>query len=287
MKKIFITGASGLLGKTLIDTLKNLYEITVLEHNKPFQTSERSGIKIIRGGLENVSEWENILSGTDIVIHLAALTHNKNISAYKKINTEGTVNLVNASKRQKVNQFIFISTRAIGTCCGAYGASKEDAENYIKKSGLTYTILRVGEAYNDELSGKEGLTSLANLIKMSFIVPVPSADDITLTPIHKDDIRDGIIATINNPMTYFKTYVLAGPESLSMKEVAIRITKYFKLSRLFIPIPTFLIKFIFFVFSNILRVATPDQLDRLLCKKELLSKEVSADLKIKPKYFLN
>lgn len=275
------------MGKTLTDALTNLYEITVLEHNKPVQISERNGIKTIRGGLENIDEWEDTLSGTHIVIHLAALTHSKEISMYEKINTEGTINLVNASKRQGVNQFIFISTRAIGTCCGAYGASKEEAEDYIKKSGLTYTILRVGEAYDDGLSGKEGLSNLANLIKMSFIVPVPSANDITLAPIHKDDVRDGIVATIDNPVTYFKTYVLAGPESLSMKEVAIRITRHLKLSRLFIPIPTFLIRFIFFVFSNILGVATPDQLDRLLCKKELLSKEVLTDLKIKPKYFLN
>jgi len=287
MKKVFITGASGLLGETLIDALKNLYEITVLEHNKPFQTLEKNGIKIIHGGLENVDEWENALSGVHIVIHLAALTHSEDMDAYKKINTEGTINLVNASKRQGVNQFIFISTRAIGKCCGDYGFSKEVAEDYLEKSGLTYTILRVGEAYDNKLNGEEGLSSLANLIKKSFIVPVLSTKNITLAPIRKNDVRNGIVATIDNPITYFKTYTLAGPENLSLEEVACHICRYYKIKRIIVPIPIILVRLVFFVFSKILGGGTPDQLQRLVCKKESLGENVLNDLKIKPRYFLN
>jgi nucleoside-diphosphate-sugar epimerase len=286
-KRIFITGASSFLGKELVEKLSESYDITVLEHNKNLNIPREKNIKIVYGGLENVNDWENNLLGVNIIIHLAAITHTRDIPLYKKINTDGTIDLINASKRQGVNQFIFISTRAIGKCCGNYGFSKEAAEDYIGKSGLIYTILRVGEAYDDNFGGKEGLNSLANLIKKIFIVPVPSANDITLAPIHKDDVRDGIVAAINNPTAYSKTYILAGPESLSMKEVATRMAKHFKFKRLFIPIPTFLIKFIFFIFSNIFGIATPDQLDRLLCKKEPLSENVLSDLKIKPRYFLS
>lgn len=286
MKKIFITGASGLLGKTLVDTLKNLYKITALEHKKPFQISEKSEIKIIHGGLENIGEWENALSGINIVIHLAALTHSKDMNMYEKINTEGTVNLVNASKRQGVNQFIFISTRAIGKCCGAYGASKKEAEDYIKKSGLTYTILRVGEAYGNELKGKEGLNSLANFIKKSFFVPVLFTKNITLAPIHKNDICDGIMAAIDNPTTYFKTYTLVGPENLSLKEMVSRICTYYKIKRVLVPVPIVLVHLAFFVFSKVLGRGIPDQLQRFVCKKEPLSENVLNDLKIKPRRFL-
>jgi NADH dehydrogenase len=287
MKKIFITGASSFLGETLINSLKNSYEILLLEHNRNINNQKDKNIKIINGGLENIDKWKNNLSTIDVVIHLAAITHSKDTDLYEKINAKGTADLVSESERQGVKRFIFISTRAIGECCGSYGISKKKAEEYLKKSTLIYTILRVGETYEERFESKEGLGNLVDFIKKSPVVPYLFDKNITLSPIHRDDVVNSIVASIDNKLTYFKTYNIAGPEILSFKEVIDRITKYYKLNRLFIPIPTILAKSIFYILWKFLGLLTPDQLERLLCKKELLSKEVISELRVIPRKFLS
>src|SRR3989344_5862921 len=94
-KKIFITGASSFLGSNLVDRLRSKYEVTLLEHSKAL--GQKEGVEIVHGGLENISEWEDSLSGVDIIVHLAGVTHVKNIELYRKINTKGTYDLINAA----------------------------------------------------------------------------------------------------------------------------------------------------------------------------------------------
>jgi len=178
MKKIFITGASSFLSGSLVDILKNRYDITLLEHKKALYSKDGDEIKIVQGSLENVEEWGKAIFETDIIIHLAGVTHPKNIGLYKKINTDGTSALVSVSEKYRVKQFIFISTSAVGKNCGAYGKSKMEAEVILKRSKVPYTILRVGPSYSDNFEGKEGLASLVKLARKSPILPYLTDNNI-------------------------------------------------------------------------------------------------------------
>lgn len=232
-KKIFITGASGFLGGAVIKALAN-NEITVLAHH----ANEIKGVRAISGGLENIGEWEHHLADIEAVVHLAGIHPSGDRRLYKKINTAGTINLIEAAKRHAIKKFIFISTRILGDGRDAYGLSKKEAEEYLKKSSLTYTILRVGEIYDEQLATKGGVGILTNFIKKSIVVPFIS--NVVIAPIHKDDVAAGIKEATDDPITNNETYFLVG-ENLSMKEVAIRIANYLNLKRLFIPIPYFLV----------------------------------------------
>lgn len=285
-KKIFITGASSFIGNTLTEKLKNKYNVSVLIHKKGIDV-QNNDIKIVSGGIENVSEWENNLSGVDIVIHLAAISHTKNVTNYDSINNLGTKKIIDAAKRNNVKQFIYISTRSIGVLCGEYGSSKEQAEIYLKKSGINYTILRVGEVYDTEFSRKEGLGAVIYLMRKIPIIPYPFGLRSTLAPIHRDDVHDVVMATIDNSVAYNKTYVVAGPEDLSLREIMAKIKKYYKLNTIFIPIPIIFLRLVFFIFFKKLKFGSPDQFDRLICKKNPLSQNVLDDLHIKPRSFLS
>ena len=284
-KRIFITGASSFIGKTLIEKLQDNYDISVLIHKKNLDIAN-DDLLIVYGGMENVKEWGGNLANVDIIIHLAGISYTKNINVYKKINSKGTQNLIKAAKHHKVKQFIFVSSRTCGTCCGAYGASKEMAENYLKKSDLVYTILRIGEVYDSNFSRAEGLGGIFYLIKKSPLIPYPYGKQSTLAPINRDDVQKIMLSVVGNRITYNKTYTVAGPENLYLKEVMNRICKQQKLKRILIPVPMFFISLILFIFFNLFRKGAPDQLQRFLCKKNPLSNNVFTDLNIKPKPFL-
>lgn len=284
-KSLLITGGSGYLGKSLISALSSTYNVVVLQNRKKFNVAKNK-VKVVDGSLENIANWEKNLANIDIVIHLAGVTHSRDPEVYKKINTIGTENLVKYCKKYRIKQFVYISTRAIGRKCGAYGESKMMAEEIIKKSGIKYTILRVAEAYDENFETREGLGNLMSLISKSFMVPYPAGSSIKLAPVHKDDVIASIIATLGNSKAYFKTYTIAGPENLSFKQVEIRLAQQKDLSRVYIPIPIGLFKPIFYSTSGFLKIPATDQLKRLLGEKDGLSQNVAIDLKIYPRKFL-
>jgi NADH dehydrogenase len=284
-KNILITGSSSYLGSSLAEQLGDSYNVSLLIH-KHNNIKKKSPIKIIYGDITKPEYWSKELQKIDIVIHLAAITHSDNLQSYNNINNLGTQNILNAIKKKGAPHVIFISTRAVGSCCGAYGESKQLAEQAIKESGLPYTILRMSEVYESDFNHKEGLGNLFSLIKSSPIVPYPYGRNYTLAPLHKEDALSAIINSIENQKVLNKTYVVAGPENLTLKDIMYRICKIKGLRRFLIPVPVSILKVAFFFLYTFFRVGAPDQLKRFLCKKESMGMDIEHDLNIKPRPFL-
>jgi len=258
---VFVTGASGYLGSRLIKTLENKHKVRTLS-----------------GNLNNPNAWESDLRESDCVIHLAAITHGTQ-DQYEEVNVIGTNNLITIAKKEKIKRIIYVSTRAVGNICGAYGKSKESAEHIIIESGIPFVIARPAEVYSSNLAGREGLGKLANIIKKFPIVPYIRDSRARVAPIHIDDVIASLDILVNNP-NLTGMYTLAGPETLSFRETIIRMCHYFGVKRILLPMPLFLWKLIYRVSG------TRDQLQRLLCHKDGLGKNVYEDLGIIPRKFL-
>src|SRR3989344_4432275 len=144
----FITGSSGFLGKKLLEKLlmcDPLLRLTLLEHQAKIVIEEeyRDRVTVTTDTFENL----RTLQGVDVLIHLAGATHAKNENLYRVINTEGTEKLLRLAKDSGVKHFICVSTTALGDSCGAYGASKLEAEKAVRRGGVPYTIVRFAEVY--------------------------------------------------------------------------------------------------------------------------------------------
>lgn len=107
-----MTGISGLLGTNLANTLLadgfNLKAI--IRDPSKYQGLRTPNLELIRMDLGG--DYEPHLKGIQTVVHLAAETATDlvNCQPYYEINTEATIRLFDISKKQGVNQFIFIST---------------------------------------------------------------------------------------------------------------------------------------------------------------------------------
>lgn len=88
MKTLFITGSSGFIGGHLIKQInpegyKKIYCLSRQEVNGSLSGSLPENIRFIKGDILQPESYERYLSGSDMVIHLAALTGKapgKNIS---------------------------------------------------------------------------------------------------------------------------------------------------------------------------------------------------------------
>jgi UDP-glucuronate decarboxylase len=121
-KKILITGATGLVGSTLVETLLKLNEIenagieifALGRSKKRLEQRFSTNFKNLHLIVQDVNKAIEFDIKVDIIIHAAS---NANPKAYSKDpigtikgNVQATLNLLDYCKREAVEQFIFISS---------------------------------------------------------------------------------------------------------------------------------------------------------------------------------
>jgi len=155
VKKILITGKNSYIGRSFIDWIK--------KYNCDYEIEELN--------LRSES-WRNYdFSKYDVVIHLAAIVHKKNVSkdTYYSVNRDLAFDCAKIAKKSGVQHFIFFSTMSVfGLDTGNinketetnpktyYGKSKLEAENLIEEEqnkDFKVSIIRPPMIYGPEAPG--------------------------------------------------------------------------------------------------------------------------------------
>ncbi|MCH7401627.1 NAD-dependent epimerase/dehydratase family protein [Belliella kenyensis] len=112
---ILITGATGLVGRYLIEKFINDGKLTAIKRPESNISSlEKYPIKWIDADIRDYQALEEALEGIDMVIHAAALVSydSRDADLLVKTNVEGTTNLVNAMLDKGIKKLIHISSVA-------------------------------------------------------------------------------------------------------------------------------------------------------------------------------
>ncbi len=164
--KTAIFGASGFVGRNLIDRLnaEGLEFIASDIMDSPFPPD----INYQKCDILKLSEVNSIIKDVDIVIHLAASPLNVSIDNPKlntEINIGGTLNLMEASRANKIKKFIFSSASSLvgevqynpvdehhpAKPKTPYGVAKYAIENYLRVYqeiyGMDYLVFRFYNLY--------------------------------------------------------------------------------------------------------------------------------------------
>ena len=168
--KCLVTGGSGFLGSHVADELtKKGYKVTIFD--KKLSKWKKTNQKIIVGNLLNYNLLKKAIKGKDVVFHFAALSDLTD-SLYHPIKTIkhnilGTTYVLELCKKYKIKRFIQASTIYVNSDQGGfYRSSKKAAEDYIeeyqKRFGLDYTILRFGSLYGNRSSKNNGVMKIIN-----------------------------------------------------------------------------------------------------------------------------
>ncbi len=170
MDKILITGGAGFIGTNLVNHLLGKYEIRVLdlfpENNEEY--FRKLGVEILKGDIRDEKTAREAVKGCKYVVHLAAQTDViKSVEDPKfdfENNAWGTLNMLNASKENSIEKFVFASSSAalgekeppiredmVPKPISPYGASKLAGEGYCStfygSYGLKTVVLRFANVY--------------------------------------------------------------------------------------------------------------------------------------------
>ena len=159
-KKIFITGANGLLGQKLVAQLVEKGEFQVFASGKGECRLPGKGFEYVTLEITNSAEVEKALASIepDVIIHGAAMTHvdqcELNQKACYDANVNATAYLVKAAEAANAH-FIFVSTdfifsgeegpldeNAIPAPVNYYGETKLIGEEMVMKSKTKWSIAR-------------------------------------------------------------------------------------------------------------------------------------------------
>jgi dihydroflavonol-4-reductase len=241
MKKViyYITGATGHLGRTIVNmllTLKKTIVAFVLPHDKKrqFNMHDDGQLSFVDGDITKYDDVEKFLdfkasASTQIVIHCAGIiTVEKSFNkVIYDINVGGTKNIVDIAKKRSVEKFVYVSSvHALKELSkkglikeqtsfnpeevnGFYAKTKAEASQYVIdacKDGLNGIIVHPSGIIgpNDEMNG-HFTAVINNIIDGSLTSIVKGGYNI----VDVRDVADGIIKAAESGQNG-KSYLLSG-----------------------------------------------------------------------------
>ena len=281
--RVFVTGISSDMGRKIAGHfVERGDDVVGLTREKDFRID---CVQIITGDLERPSTYGAHLAGVNLVVHVAGITHSDTNDQYFRLNTDAGRKLIYVAEACGVNRFIFISTRAIGPGCGAYGVSKRMLEQSLQASGLDWIILRVAEVY--DVTKNEGINVLMAQVLGKKVIPIPGNGEDLLSPVHVDDVVAAVSAIAATSGIQNKIYTLCGPKTYSIKGFIGMMCQILHVNRVGVMIPFFLIRVVMGL-NCIFKLSfhlTRDQLQRLTVAKDADFSEAEHDFGFSPSNF--
>lgn len=253
--KILITGASGFVGRYLVNELAQLHEIIACVRKKG-NLLPSSVQQIISNNFYDIAIPQDI----NVIVHLAGVAHNKNnsVNEFEKINVDGTLELARKALKANVKRFIFISSigvngyntynrsfteKDIPNPINDYTLSKYQAEvgleELFKGTKTDLVIIRPPLIYAHDAPGN--FASLLKLIDMGLPLPFGCANNKrSFISVH--NLVNFILYCINYPSQINETFVIADDQRISTKQLVTSISKGMGKTNLLLPVPAYPIK---------------------------------------------
>jgi NADH dehydrogenase len=215
--RIMLTGASGFVGGEIFRQLElRGYAVSPL-------------LRTLRGDVFNNSMLDEALRGCQAVIHLIGIIRERRSAGttFQRIHVEATQRVVEAAKRAGIRRFIHMS--ALGARPGAvsnYHKTKYAAEEYVRASGLDWTIFRPSLIHGPRGEFMQTEAKWARKKAPPFLfMPYFGAGFLgrhgagKLQPVYVNDVARAFVDALEKPQTIGEFYTLGGPDEITWPQL--------------------------------------------------------------------
>lgn len=262
---ILVTGANGFIGRAVTASLLEAgHAVRGAVRSPESACSLGTDVDpVVIGELGPETVWVQALAGIDTIIHLAARVHIMDdpaadpLTAFRKVNTEGTERLAREAVEAGVKRLVFVSSikvngeessvpyheGSLAQPTDSYGISKWEAEQALRQieaeTGLEIVIVRPTLVYGPGV--KANFLNMMNVIQRRIPLPLVSINN-KRSLIYVRNLADALTTCATHPAAAGQTFLVSDGEDVSTPELIRRTGSALGVPARFFLFPLSLIK---------------------------------------------
>ena len=215
-RKILVTGASGLLGRALLDRLRASGEsVRVLVRRRAPELERLPDLQVVYGDLGDPEAVDRAVAGVQLVYHVGATTRGRGWADFEAGTVRGTSNVVQSCLKHGVGRLVHVSSVTVLDYAaqsphavvnesaalephpekrGSYTRAKLLAERIVvdasRRSGLRAVVVRPGQICGP---GCESVSPYGTIPLAGRWIGIGSGR-LTLPLVHLTDVVEGLLA---------------------------------------------------------------------------------------------
>jgi UDP-glucose 4-epimerase len=230
---ILVTGADGFIGRHLVPYLASLGYKVVAASRMATAFDGQNVASITLPDLAFPFDWLPLLQDCDAVVHLAGIAHRfADEHQYDLVNHRATEALAQAAARRGLH-LVFVSSIAAQSGASsdqelteddspapnnAYGRSKLAAEEAVRASGASFTILRPVVIYG---GGEKGNFALIHKIAR-LPLPLPfGALTAQRSVLSVENLNSAVATVLANPQSRGETLIVSNPVTTTVADIVV------------------------------------------------------------------
>ncbi|TDK52822.1 UDP-glucose 4-epimerase family protein [Pseudomonas moraviensis] len=261
MTHILVTGSSGFVGRSLIDTLvtNSQHQVGALVRSLPVSLDDRVTYHPL-SDFSDITAQHAALENVQVIIHLASRVHvmdeteSDPLAAFRTVNVGHTLKLARSAAQAGAKRFIFVSSVKVngeGTALGrpyretdtpqpadAYGISKMEAEEGLRslanETGMEVVIIRPVLVYGPGV--KANFASMMSWLRRG--VPLPfGAIHNQRSLVALDNLVDLMLTCISHPAAADQTFLVSDGEDVSTTQLLQKLGTALNSPARLLPVP--------------------------------------------------
>ncbi|WP_282384421.1 MULTISPECIES: SDR family oxidoreductase [unclassified Pseudomonas] len=266
-KKILVTGATGFLGRSLVQHFSNFPDISVVAALRNVNAKFPEIVTVTRvSDIGDDTNWRESLTGVDVVVHAAARVHvmqedsAQSIEAFRAVNVKGTLCLARQAVAAGAKRFIYISSIKVNgeaTLLGhafsasdtplpsdAYGISKYEAEQQLMQLAQTgaieVVIIRPVLIYGPGVGAN--FRQMMSWLTKGIPMPFGSVHNLR-SLVSLDNVVDLVSTCVDHPHAPNQVFLVSDDEDVSTTQLMQRLLTFLGKKIWLVPVPVSLLKF--------------------------------------------
>jgi NADH dehydrogenase len=236
--KVAITGGTGFVGRHLAERLiQHGHEVVVLGRPGHGDRGDLpSQARLIVIDIDDLDGLKTAFEGSAAVAHCAGINREIGSQTYAAVHVDGTRTVVEAARAAGVERLVMLSfLRARPDGPSEYHRSKWNAEELVRGSRLTWTILKSGVIHG---RGDHMLDHLSRAFYTFPIFGLVGMRERPVRPVAVDDVARVLGAAVTGDIRLAnRTMAVLGPELLPLGDAVRRVARVTGRRPIFIRLP--------------------------------------------------
>ena len=237
--RIVLVGASGFLGRYLLRALTaDQHQCVVLTRASVRRSTidMLPEVDLVQADVYDADVLAEQFAGADAVVSMAGILNEsgRGGQGFHKVHVELVEAIIKACRQAGVKRLLHVSALHAGKGSSHYLKSKGEAEALLRSADdLNISIFQPSVIFG---RGDQFFNRFAGMLSFMPVMPL-ACPKARLQPVFAEDVAAVMLASLEDPMTWGKSYELAGPQSYTLKELVEWTAKCMGQSRRIIGLP--------------------------------------------------